>query len=245
MTEELFGPEEAMSVADRQQYYDQKIREIIRFAYKNSPAYKERMDKAGVKPSQIRSTKDLPRLPYITRDEVIELQAKNPPYGGLLAVPEDSLYKVLFSPGPMYVPVASIDYARGVLKMLHAAGLREGDVVICSLPSLFAAGATIEDALVLGKMVGIPAGAGNTELQVNIIRDLGVKGYGGTPSFLMNIVKKADELGFNFRKEFKLKSAVLSAEPLLPEVRHALEEDFGITLTNALGVGVGVWLGFE
>ena len=245
MTEELFGPEEAMSVADRQQYYDQKIREIIRFAYKNSPAYKERMEKAGVKPSQIRSTKDLPRLPYITRDEVIELQAKNPPYGGLLAVPEDSLYKVLFSPGPMYVPVASIDYARGVLKMLHAAGLREGDVVICSLPSLFAAGATIEDALVLGKMVGIPAGAGNTELQVNIIRDLGVKGYGGTPSFLMNIVKKADELGFNFRKEFKLKSAVLSAEPLLPEVRHALEEDFGITLTNALGVGVGVWLGFE
>lgn len=246
MVEELYRPEEeAMSAEDHQQYYNRKVRAAVRFAYNNAPEVRERMDRAGVKPSQIRTTRDLPRIPYITRDRIIELQAKKPPFGGLLAVPAESLYKVLFSPGPIYVPIAAIDYARAVLKFFYAAGLRPGDVVICSLPSLFAAGATIEDAMILGQIVSIPAGAGNTELQVNIIRDLGVKGYVGTPTFLMNIVKKAEELGYNFRKEFQLRTAVLGAEPLLPEVRHTLEENYGISLTNALGVGVGIWLGFE
>ena len=131
MTEELYSPEEAMSAEDRQQYYNKRVREAVRFAYKNAPAVKERMDRAGVKPSHIRTTRDLPRIPYISRDEVIELQAKQPPFGGLLAVPAESLYKVLFSPGPMYVPVASIEYARAVLKLFHAAGLRPGGQGVC------------------------------------------------------------------------------------------------------------------
>jgi phenylacetate-CoA ligase len=245
VTEELFSPDEAMPVEHRQHYYDQKIRETVRFAYKNAPAIKERMDRAGVKPSQIHTTKDLPRIPFISRDEIIELQKKNPPFGGLLAVPVDSLYKVLYSPGPMYVPVPSPEYARPVLKVFYAAGLRRGDNVISSFPSLFAAGGTIEDALVLGKMVGVLTGTGNTELQVNIMRDLRVKAYAGTPSFLMNIVKKASELGYDFRRDFKLRSAVVAAEPLLPEVRRTLEGDYGISLTNGLGIGYGAWLGFE
>ncbi len=243
--EELSGAEEAMSAEERGRYYNEKVSRLIQFAYEKSPEVKGRLDKAGVKPSQIRTTKDLELIPLLTRDEVIKLQEKSPPFGGLLAVPLESLYKILYSPGPFYVPVSSLEYARPVLKLFHAAGLRKGDPVICSLPSLFAAGATIEDALALGGMVAIPAGAGNTELQVNMIRDLGIKGYAGTPSFLMNLVKKADELGFDFRKEFKLRCGVVSAEPLLPEVRNTLQQDYGISLTNSLGIGIAVWMGYE
>ena len=243
--EELSSAEEAMPAEERGRYYNEKVSQLIQFAYEKSPEVKGRLDKAGVKPSQIRTTKDLELIPLLTRDDVIELQEKNPPFGGLLAVPVESLYKILYSPGPFYVPVSSPEYARPVLKLLHIAGMRKGDPVICSLPSLFAAGATIEDALALGGMVAIPAGAGNTELQVNMIRDLGIKGYAGTPSFLMNLVKKADELGFDFRKEFKLRYGVVSAEPLLPEVRNTLQQDYGISLTNALGIGLAVWMGYE
>ena len=243
--EELYSSEEAMSAEERERYYNEKVSQLVQFAHKNSPEVKERLDKAGVKPSQIRTTKDLELIPFLTRDGLIELQEKGPPFGGLLAVPVESLYKILYSPGPFYVPVSSPEYARPVLKFLHATGLRKGDPVICSLPSLFAAGATIEDALALAEMVGIPAGAGNTELQVNMIRDIGIKGYVGTPSFLMNLVKKADELGYDFGKEFKLRYAVVSAEPLLPEVRNTLEQDYGITVTNALGVGTANWMGYE
>jgi len=245
MKEEMYSPEEAMPTAERERFYNEKVSELVQFAYENSPEVRERLDRAGVKPSQIRTTKDLELIPVLTRDGLIELQKAKPPFGGLLAVPVESLYKILYSPGPFYIPVSSPEYARPVLKFLYATGMRKGDPVICTLPSLFAAGATIEDALALAEMVAIPAGAGNTELQVNMIRDLGIKGYIGTPSFLMNLVNKANELGYDFRKEFKLRYAVVAAEPLLPEVKNTLEQDCGISLTNALGVGTANWIGYE
>ena len=234
-----------MSVEERDNYYHEKVRQLIQFAYENAPAIKKRLDGAGVKPSQIHTTRDLELIPFITRDEIIELQKVDPPYGGLLAVPVPELYRVLYSPGPIYVPIGSLEYARPVLKMLLAAGLQKGDRVICSLPSLFIAGSVAVDAMALGEMVAIPAGAGNTELQVNMVRDLGVKGYFGGPSFLMNLVKKAEELGYDFRQDFKLRCAVVITEPLLPEVRNTLEQDYGISLTDSLGIGIGPALGVE
>jgi len=245
MSDESYSPEEVMSAEEREQRYNEKIRRLVQFAYENAPAVKDRLDRAGVKPSQIRTTKDLELIPFITRDEIIELQASSPPFGGLLAMPVKDLYRILFSPGPIYVPLASPECARDVLTILRAAGMQKGDRVICSLPYLLAAGAMLGDALALAGMVAIPAGAGNTELQLNMIRDLGIKGYLGTPSFLMNLVRKADELGYDFRREFKLRSGVMAAEPLLPEVRNTLEQDCGIKLTNAIGVGIGAWFGYE
>ena len=245
MPEQLYSPEKGMSAKEREYYYNEKVRQVIQFAYENTPAMKERLDRAGVKPSQIRTTKDLELIPFTTRDEIMELQKVEPPYGGLLAVPVPSLYKLLYSPGPIYVPVGSIEYARPVLKMLLAAGLKKGDLVICSLPSLFMAGSVAVDAMALGQMVAIPAGAGNTELQVNMIRDLGVKGYYGGPSFLMNLVRKAEELGYNFSKDFRLRNALVIAEPLLPEVRNTLEQDYSIKVTDSIGVGIGPALGVE
>ena len=74
---------------------------------------------------------------------------------------------------------------------------------------------------IIDEVVFVPAGAGNTELQVNMIRDLGIKAYIGTPTFLMNMLEKATELGYDFHKEFQLKTAVVWGEPLLPEVRNS------------------------
>ncbi len=245
MNDESFIPEEVMSAKERERYYSENIRRLIEFAYENAPAVKDRLDKVGVKPSQIRTTKDLELIPFITRDEIIKLQAANPPFGGLLTMPVKDLYRILFSPGPIYVPMASPECARNVLTILRTAGIKKGDRVICSFPYLLVAGATLGDALALGGMVAIPAGAGNTELQLDMIRDLGIEGYLGTPSFLMNLVRKADELGYDFRREFKLRCGVIGAEPLLPEVRNTLEQDYGIRLTNGIGVGLGTWFGYE
>ena len=55
--EELYSSEEAMSVEERERYYNEKVSKLIQFAYENSPEVKERLDKAGVKPSQIRTTR--------------------------------------------------------------------------------------------------------------------------------------------------------------------------------------------
>ncbi len=245
MKEELFSPDQAMPLEERQRHYDRQVSQLVRFAYKNAPAVKAKMDKAGVKPEQIKTTADLELVPITTRDELIGMQKADLPFGGLLAMPRESLYRLLYSPGPFYIPISSPEAARKVLKIIHASGMRRGERVICSLPPLFAAGSMFMDALALGGIVDIPAGAGNTELQLNMIRDLGITGYFGTPSFLMNLVRKAEELGFNFKKDFPLRRGIVAAEPLLPEVRHSLEKEYGISLTNSIGIGIAIWLGYE
>ena len=241
--EELFSPEEAMSLEERERYYNEKVRQVVQFAYENAPAVKESLDKSSVKPSQIRTTRDLELVPTITRDEIIELQKANPPFGGLLAAPVESLYRIIYSPGPIYIPLGSTEYANSARKILFAVGFRRGDRVILSMPNLYMAGASVEDAMLLDGIVNISAGTGNTELQVAMMHDLSIKGYIGTPTFLMNMVRKAEELGYNFRQDFKLQCALVWGEPLLPEVRNTLEQDYGISLIDGLGVGVGLDLG--
>jgi len=246
MREELYSPEEAMPLDEREQYYNKKVRQVVQFAYENAPAVKERLDKAGVKPSQIRTTRDLELIPFLTRDEILELQKANPPYGGLLAVPVRNLYKILYSPGPMYVPVSSPEAcAGGSRKAFHSIGLRKGDLAILSMPTIFNAGAGCTAGLELSGIVFVPAGAGNTELQVTMMRDLGIKGYIGTPTFLMNMLQKAEELGYDFHKEFKLSTAVVWGEPLLTEVRKILENDYGIRVADGIGAGPGFIFGCE
>lgn len=243
MKEELFSPEEAMPLEKRERYYNEKVRQVVQFAYDNAPAVKNKLDKAGVKPSQVNTTRDLELVPTISRDEIIELQKANPPFGGLLAVPVESLYRIIYSPGPIYIPLGSTEYANSARKILFAVGFRRGDPVILSMPNLYMAGSSVEDAMLLDGIVSISAGTGNTELQVAMMHDLGIKGYIGTPTFLMNMVRKAEELGYNFRQDFKLQCALVWGEPLLPEVRNTLEQDYGIRLADGIGVGVGLDLG--
>ena len=246
MKEELYNSEEAMPLEQRKRYYDSKVSEIVQFAYKNAPAVRDTLDKAGVKPSQIRTTEDLEIIPLITRDELIELQKANPPFGGLLAVPVQSLHKVLYSPGPYYCPIMSVESCGGgARKLLHAIGLRRGDLAILSMPTLLGAGTNIQAGMIINGIVALTAGAGNTELQVNMIRDLGIKGYIGTPTFLMNLVRKAEELGYDFRQEFKLRCALVWGELLLPEVRNTLEQDYGISLRDGMGTRGNLAIGFE
>ena len=243
MKEELFSPEEAMPLEERERYYNEKVRQVVQFAYDNAPAVKDKLDKAGVKPSQVNTTRDLELVPTISRDEIIELQKANPPFGGLLAVPVESLYRIIYSPGPIYIPLGSTEYANSARKILFAVGFRRGDPVILSMPNLYMAGSSVEDAMLLDGIVSISAGTGNTELQVAMMHDLGIKGYIGTPTFLMNMVRKAEELGYNYRQDFKLQYALVWGEPLLPEVRNTLEQDYGIRLADGIGVGVGLDLG--
>ena len=246
MKEELYSSEEAMPLEERKRYYDSKVSEIVQFAYENAPAVRDTLDKAGVKPSQIRTTEDLELIPLITRDELIELQKANPPFGGLLAVPVQSLHKVLYSPGPYYCPIMSVESCGGgARKLLHAIGLRRGDLAILSMPTLLGAGTNIQAGMIINGIVALTAGAGNTELQVDMIRDLGIKGYIGTPTFLMNLVRKAEELGYDFRQEFKLRCALVWGELLLPEVRNTLEQDYGISLRDGMGTRGNLAIGFE
>jgi phenylacetate-CoA ligase len=143
--------------------------------------------------------------------------------------------RIFTSPGPVYEPhLTEKDpiWGRGY----YAAGFRKGDIVLNAFSyHMVAAGLTFHSGLRRVGATVIPSGASTTENQIQLIRDLGATGYTGTPSFLMAIIKKAEEMGYNFRENFKIRRASFVAEPLQPSLREKFEKEYGIDTYQMYG----------
>lgn len=217
---------------------DQKLREMVQAAYENAPVVKARFDEAGVKPSDIQQVTDLARLPVLSKDEVVAMQQANPPFGGMLGVSLDEVSHIFFSPGPLYEPAPELDDSVWdvAVECLERTGFTRGDVVLNSFSyHLVPAGFLFDEALRRAGCTVVPGGVGNSDLQLKMMQDLNVTGYAGTPSFLMSLIKKAEESGLDFQRDFKLRKAIFSAEPLPPSLRQAFVEQYELALGNAYG----------
>lgn len=215
---------------------EQQLHTILGHAYKNAPAIRERFDKAGLTPADIHSISDLDKLPVLSKDEVVTMQRQRPPFGGLLALPLHQIKHIFFSPGPLYEPDAS-GHDPTVIAMtqeaLRRSGFKTGDVVLNTLSyHLVPAGLLLDEALIKMGCTVVPGGVGNSDLQVEMMKELGITGYTGTPSFLMKLIKKAEETGLSWN-DFKLEKALVTAEPLPASLRQSLEEEYGISVGNA------------
>jgi phenylacetate-CoA ligase len=191
-------------------------------------------DERNINPTEIKTAKDLERLPVISREQLVKLEMEDLPFGGFSA--KDVMTDRIFtSPGPVYEPhLTEKDpiWARGY----YAAGFRKGDVVLNAFSyHMVAAGLTFHSGLRRVGATVIPSGASSTENQVQLIRDLRATGYTGTPSFLMAIIKKAEEMGYNFKNDFKVRRASFVAEPLQPSLREKFEKEYGIDTYQMYG----------
>jgi phenylacetate-CoA ligase len=229
-----YDAKEKMSLSKRQSYYNQSLVKMVRLGYQKSSRVKKIFDERNIDPLKIRSIKDLEKLPVISREQLVKLEKEEPPYGGFSAknVVTDRIFT---SPGPVYEPhLTEKDpiWSRGY----YAAGFRKGDIVINAFSyHMVAAGLTFHSGLRRVGATVIPSGASSTENQVQIMRDLGATGYTGTPSFLMAIIKKAEEMGYNFKNDFKVRRASFVAEPLQPSLREKFEKEYGIDTYQMYG----------
>jgi len=215
----------------------ERLRHIVQHAYAHAPAVKGVLDAVGVSPADIQALADLDRIPVTSKDRLVELQASDPPFGGYLAAPLDTLRHIFFSPGPLYEPSAGETTVMDTIREVFAiAGFAAGDVVINTFGyHLIPTGLVIDQVLAETGAMVIPAGVGNAELSLKMMLDLGVTGYVGTPSWLMALIKKAAEGGLDFRRQFSLRKALVSAEPLPPALRQAFVEEYGLSVTNGYG----------
>jgi phenylacetate-CoA ligase len=203
---------------------------LIAHAQKNAPGFARILK--GVRASTIKNREALASLPVTRKSELATLQNERPPLGGLNATLVEKLARLFVSPGPVYDPEGrGTDWWRSA-RGLFAGGFRAGDRVLNTFAYHFTPAGSMLDsgALALGCTV-IPAGTGQTEMQVAAIRGLQVNGYVGTPSFLKLIVEKADELKVDISC---LKRAQVGAEYLPPALRNAMRER-GITVTQMYG----------
>ena len=174
-----------------------------------------------VDPAAITTRAALAQLPVTRKSDLIEIQPKSYPFGGLNATPPGRLARIFMSPGPIYDAEGhGPDFWR-FGRALFAAGFRAGDIVHNSFSyHLTPAGSMIEGAAhALGCAV-VPAGVGQTDLQLRAIADIRPHGYGGTPSFLRILVEKALAEGVDISS---LKKALVTGEAFLPPHRAELK----------------------
>ena len=231
--ERYYDEKETRSPHERIREQNERLTEMIRIGYSASPYVKDVFDNRGLTANDIQSVDDLEKLPVISREKLVSLELDNPPYGGLTH-PDVTTDRIFTSPGPVYEPHLSEQalWYRGY----SAAGFKAGDIVLNTFSyHMVAAGLTFHEGLRSVGATVVPSGTSSTEMQVQLIRDLKVTGYTGTPSFLMAIITRAEELGFDFRKDFSLRKASFVAEPLQPSLRKRFEEEYGIDTYQMYG----------
>jgi phenylacetate-CoA ligase len=214
---------------------DERLRDVVQAAYANAPAIRDHFDAAGVRPEAVQTVADLEQVPVLPKDRVIALQQEKPPFGGLLAAPVSEVRHIFFSPGPLYEPDVGDDTTPLAMaqRCLELASFRAGDVVLNTLSyHLVPAGLLFDWTLTAMKCTVVPGGVGNSDLQIKMMRDLGVTAYVGTPSFLMSLIQRSQEMGLDFRRDFKLSKAAVTAEPLPPSLRQTLTDTYGLSVAN-------------
>ncbi|GGC57945.1 phenylacetate--CoA ligase [Siccirubricoccus deserti] len=202
----------------------------VAHARASAPYYAQRLD--GLDPAVVTDMAALAHLPVTRKSALIEHQAAEPPFGGVVASPFGSLARVYASPGPLYEPEGEgPDYWR-FARALHATGFRAGDLLHnCFAYHFTPAGSMLEGgARALGCPV-FPAGTGNTEMQARAAAQLRPRCYSGTPEFLKAILEKGEELGLDLAS---LRLGHVSGGAYLPSLR-AWYAERGMTVLQSYG----------
>jgi phenylacetate-CoA ligase len=218
---EMFDALENRAPAEREAALLAALPLQIAHAKKSSAAFAALL--ADVDPAAITSRAALAKLPVIRKSELQERQqsaraASGNVFGGFSAIGYGaSMPRVFASPGPIYEPEGTArDYWR-MARAIFAAGFRPGELIHnCFSYHFVPAGSMMETGAHAMGCTVFPGGTGQTEQQVQAMRELQPAGYIGTPSFLKIIVEKAQELGLTLPT---VKKAMFGGEAYPPSLR--------------------------
>ncbi|MGD0279927.1 MAG: AMP-binding protein [Smithella sp.] len=230
----LFDKKESWGKRKRKSQQDKALAEMVKLGFEKSAHIKALLDNHKINPGNIKSREDLECLPVTSREKLVEMEILNPPYAGL-ENPDVPIDRIFTSPGPVYEPhLSETDYLWA--RAFFAAGIGPDDIALNAFSyHLVAAGLTFHNGLRRVGATVVPSGTSSSQVQVQLIRDLKVTAYAGTPSFLKAIIDKSKEMGFDFKQDFGVKKACFAAEPLLPDLRRSFENDFGIDTYQMYG----------
>ena len=227
-----YQPEiETMPVEEIQALQSERLVKQVKYVYEHVAFYRDRMDKAGVKPEDIRGIEDLHKLPFITKDDLRDQY----PYG-LLGVPLEDCVRIQSTSGTTGRRVVAFYTQEDIdvwedccARAIVAAGGTKEDVChVCYGYGLFTGGSHKVGCLTL------PMSSGNTERQLQFMEDLGSTIICCTPSYAANLGETIHERGV--KDKLKLKAGIFGAEPWTEEMRRDIEQSLGIKAYDIYGL---------
>lgn len=229
---------ECMQREEIEQLQLERLQATLRRAYKNVTCYKNKFNKLDIDPDDIKSLKDLSRLPFTAKEDL----RLNYPYG-MFAVPLREVVRIHSSSGTTGKPTV-VGYTKNdiktwsnlVARFMTAAGVTHDDVVQIAFGYGMFTGAfgLHYGAEVIGASV-IPMGGGNTEKQIMIMQDYRSTVLVGTPSYAITIADRMEQLGID-PKGLSLKIGLFGGEPWSESMRTEIESRLGIRATDNYGL---------
>ena len=228
---------ETMARPDLEGLQLERLKKTVSYVYERVPFYKNALKKNGVAPEDIKTLKDLVRLPFTSKLDFRD----NYPFG-LTCVPRDEIVRVHSSSGttgkPVIAPYTQKDvdvWAELIARSLACAGMTREDVLQNAYGyGLFTGGLGLHyGAERLGATV-VPASTGNTKRQLMLLQDLGTTAISCTPSYALILHETALEMGIDIRKT-ALRLGILGAEPWSENMRIDIENKLGITPSGFTG----------
>jgi len=233
-----YQPEiECMPRADMIKLQNERLVNQVKHVYKNVPYYKNLMDKKGVKPDDIRTIDDLPKLPFLSKDDLRQAY----PYG-LLGMPLEDAVRIQSTSGTTGKRVVAfytqhdIDlWEESCARAIAAAGGTKADVVQVAYGyGLFTGGPGLNGGSHKVGCLTLPMSSGFTDRQLEFMCDLGTTILCCTPSYAEFLAETIEEAGI--KNQTKLKAGIFGAEAWSNEMRLSLEEKLGIKAYNIYGL---------
>jgi phenylacetate-CoA ligase len=223
-----------------------RLQSLVARVYKTVEPYRVKMDSAGIKPEDIQSLNDLPKLPYTVKEDLRE----NYPFG-MFTMPLDEIVRVHASSGTTGKPTVvgytkkDIDTWAGLMaRALTCAGATKGDMVHNAYGyGLFTGGLGAHyGAEKLGATV-IPVSGGNTKRQITIMKDFGSTVLLSTPSYALNLAEGMEAMGID-PSSLSLRVGIFGAEPWSENMREEVERKLNLKAVDIYGlsevIGPGV-----
>ncbi|MDI3508656.1 MAG: phenylacetate-CoA ligase [Clostridiales bacterium] len=215
-----------------------RLKRIVQYAYDRVPFYKKAFDDIGLKPSDIRTLKDVSRLPFTTKGDLRD----NYPYG-MFAVPMKQIVRLHGSSGTTGKPTV-VGYTRNdidtwaelVARVAAEAGATDDDVAQIAFGyGLFTGAFGLHYGLErLGAAV-IPMSSGNTERQIALMQDFSTTVLVGTPSYALYMAEVARNMGVDTEK-LPLRLGLFGAEGSTEAMREELQKRWHIVATENYGL---------
>src|SRR5512136_586498 len=229
---------EEMPKEDLQRMQYKLMKSLVYRLYSFSPFYHDRMKEQKVHPDDIRELSDVKKLPFMFKRDLRDNYPDK-----IFVAGQDDLVRYHVSSGTTGKPTV-VGYTRNDLdnwttslaRGLVSCGLGRGDVLQVSYGyGLFTGGLGLHyGAERIGATV-LPTSVGNTERQIELMQDLGATAIACTPSYLLHMGEVAEKMGVSIKKDTKLRTGVLGAEPWTEGMRNRIQDWLGIRAYDIFG----------